>query len=217
VTTVEILDLVIIVALIIGWRVTWLATRVDRANVRAERTWAALDAALVRRAQRALELVVMSGTDPATASTDPATASTDPATALLVSDAANAALEPNLSRHDRERAESYLSHVLDAVDSMHPGSSSRLEAECARASLCRRLHNDAVATALSLRRRRTVRILKLAGRAIEPRPFEMADGDMCALTAGPPDLPPSSLAYPHPVVAAAELGVPAIGETGQPA
>jgi hypothetical protein len=210
VTTVEILDLVIIVALIIGWRVTWLATRVDRANVRAERTWAALDAALVRRAQRALELVVMSGTDPATASTDPATA-------LLVSDAANAALEPNLSRHDRERAESYLSHVLDAVDSMHPGSSSRLEAECARASLCRRLHNDAVATALSLRRRRTVRILKLAGRAIEPRPFEMADGDMCALTAGPPDLPPSSLAYPHPVVAAAELRVPAIGETGQPA
>jgi hypothetical protein len=210
VTTVEILDLVIIVALIIGWRVTWLATRVDRANVRAERTWAALDAALVRRAQRALELVLMSGTDPATASTDPATA-------LLVSDAANAALEPNLSRHDRERAESYLSHVLDAVDSMHPGSSSRLEAECARASLCRRLHNDAVATALSLRRRRTVRILKLAGRAIEPRPFEMADGDMCALTAGPPDLPPSSLAYPHPVVAAAELRVPAIGETGQPA
>jgi hypothetical protein len=203
VTTVEILDLVIIVALIIGWRVTWLATRVDRANVRAERTWAALDAALVRRAQRALELVLMTGTDPATA--------------LLVSGAANAALEPNLSRHDRERAESYLSHVLDAVDSMLPGSSSRLEAECARASICRRLHNDAVATALSLRRRRTVRILKLAGRAIEPRPFEMADGEMCALTAGPPDLPPSSLAYPHPVVAAAELRVPAIGETGQPA
>jgi hypothetical protein len=203
VTTVEILDLVIIVALIIGWRVTWLATRVDRANVRAERTWAALDAALVRRAQRALELVLMTGTDPATA--------------LLVSDAANAALEPNLSRHDRERAESYLSHVLDAVDSMLPGSSSRLEAECARASICRRLHNDAVATALSLRRRRTVRILKLAGRAMEPRPFEMADGDMCALTAGPPDSPPSFLADPHPVVAAAEPRASAIGETGQPA
>jgi hypothetical protein len=170
--SVEILDLVIIVALIIGWRITWLATRVDRANVRAERTWAALDAALVRRAQRALELVLMTGSDPATA--------------LLVSDAAEAALEPNLSRHDREHAESHLSHVLDAVGSMLPGSSSRLEAECARASICRRLHNDAVATALSLRRRRTVRILKLAGRAIEPRPFEMADGAMCALTAGQP-------------------------------
>ena len=199
----EILDLVIIVALIIGWRITWLATRVDRANVRAERTWAALDAALVRRAQRALELVLITGIDPATA--------------LLVSGAANAALEPNLSRHDREHAESYLSHVLDAVGSMLPGSSSRLEAECARASICRRLHNDAVATALSLRRRRTVRILKLAGRAIEPRPFEMADGDMCTLTAGPPDSPPSSLPYVRPIVSAAEPRAPAIGETGQPA
>jgi hypothetical protein len=201
--SVEILDLVIIVALIIGWRITWLATRVDRANVRAERTWAALDAALVRRAQRALELVLMTGSDPATA--------------LLVSDAAKAALEPNLSRHDREHAESYLSHVLDAVGSMLPGSSSRLEAECARASICRRLHNDAVATALSLRRRRTVRILKLAGRAIEPRPFEMADGAMCALTASPPDSPPSSLANVGPIVSAAEPRAPAIGETGQPA
>ena len=199
----EILDLVIIVALIIGWRITWLATRVDRANVRAERTWAALDAALVRRAQRALELVLTTGSDPATA--------------LLVSDAAKAALEPNLSRHDREHAESYLSHVLDAVGSMLPGSSSRMEAECARASICRRLHNDAVATALSLRRRRTVRILKLAGRAIEPRPFEMADGAMCTLTAGPPDSSSSSLAYVRPIVSAAEPRVPAIGETGQPA
>jgi hypothetical protein len=202
VTSVEILDLVIIVALIIGWRITWLATRVDRANVRAERTWAALDAALVRRAQRALELVLMTGIDPATA--------------LLVSDAANAALEPNLSRHDRERAESDLSHVLDVVDSMLPGSSSRLDSECARASICRRLHNDAVATALSLRRRRTVRILKLAGRAAEPRPFEMAEGAICTLTAGPPDSPPSSLASMRPAVSTAEPRAPAVGETGQP-
>jgi hypothetical protein len=161
-TSVEMLDLVIIAALIIGWRITWLATRVDRANVRAERTWAALDAALVRRAERALELVLMPGIDPATA--------------LLVTDAATAALEPNLSRHDRERAESDLSHVLDAVGPMLPISSNRLESERARASICRRLHNDAVATTLSLRRRYTVRILQLAGRAAEPRPFEMADG-----------------------------------------
>jgi hypothetical protein len=159
----QILALVIIVALIAGWRITWLATRVDRANVRAERTWAALDAALVRRAQRALELVLMP--------------SIDPATALLVADAAAATLEPNLSRHDRERAESDLSHVLDVVGRMLPTSSNRLESERARASICRRLHNDAVATALSLRRRYTVRILQLAGRAAEPRPFEMAEGE----------------------------------------
>jgi hypothetical protein len=162
VSIVEIIAWLIIVALIMSWRITWLATRVDRANVRAERSWAALDAALVRRAQRALELVLMPGIDPATA--------------LLVSDAANAALEPHQSRHDRERAESDLSHVLDAVAPMLPGNSSRLDSERARASICRRLHNDAVATALSLRRRYIVRILQLAGRAAEPRPFEMAEG-----------------------------------------
>jgi hypothetical protein len=161
-STMEIMGMVIIVTLILGWRFTWLATRVDRANARAERTWAALDAALVRRAQRALELVLTPGIDPATA--------------LLVSDAAAAALEPNLSRRDRERAESDLSHVLDAVGRMLPADPERLASERARASICRRLHNDAVATALSLRRRYTVRILRLAGRAEEPRTFEMAEG-----------------------------------------
>lgn len=159
---VEIMSLVIIVALIVGWRITWLATRVDRANARAERTWAALDAALVRRAQRSLELVLMPGIDPATA--------------LLVTDAAATALEPNLSRTDREHAESDLSHVLDAVGPMLPETTSRLDSERTRASICRRLHNDAVATALSLRRRYTVRALSLAGHAAEPRTFEMAEG-----------------------------------------
>ena len=161
-STVEMVSLMIIVVLIVGWRVTWLATRVDRANVRAERTWAVLDAALVRRAERALELVLVPGIDPATA--------------LLVADAANAALDPQLSRQDRERAESDLSYVLDAIGPMLPSESNRLESERARATICRRLHNDAVATALSLRRRYSVRLLQLAGHAAEPRPFEMADG-----------------------------------------
>jgi hypothetical protein len=162
VSIVDITALVIIIALIVSWRITWLATRVDRANVRAERCWAALDAALVRRAQRALELVLVPGIDPATA--------------LLVSDAANAALVPHLSRHDRERAESDLSQVLDAVGPLLPASSSRLDSDRARASIYRRLHNDAVATALSLRRQHAVRILQLAGGAAELRPFEMDEG-----------------------------------------
>ena len=91
----------VVVLLATGWRLSWLATRVDRANARAERTWAALDTALVRRAQGAAELALASRVDPATA--------------LLVSDAAAAALEVDLSRADREQAESDLSHVLDLV------------------------------------------------------------------------------------------------------
>jgi hypothetical protein len=162
VSTIEIVAMLIIVATILVWRITWLAGRVHRATMRAERTWYALDAALVGRARRATELVMMPGIDPATA--------------LLVLDAAAAALEPDLCRGDRERAESDLSHVLDAVEPMLPASPKGLASERARASICRRLHNDAVATALFLRHRFAVRILRLAGGTAEPRPFEMADG-----------------------------------------
>jgi hypothetical protein len=201
-STPEILAVLIIVVVILVWRITWLASRVHRVTTRAERTWSALDAALVGRARRAAELVMMPGLDPATA--------------LLVLDAAVAALEPDLSRGDRERAESDLSHVLDAVDPMLPARPTQLASARARASLCRRLHNDAVATALLLRRRYTVRILRLAGRSAEPRPFEMADGSTCTLTAGPPDSPPSSLTYGRAAVHAAEPRAPAVGEAGQP-
>ena len=151
------ISVLVIILLIIGWRLSWLATRVDRANARTESTWAALDAALVRRAQRAAELGAAPGVDPATA--------------LLVSDAAAAALEPDLSHHERERAESDLSHVLDVVGP----SVSEIAGEWERASLSRRLHNDAVSTARALHRRRIVRTFRLAGHAGEPRPFEMAD------------------------------------------
>jgi hypothetical protein len=161
-STLEVLALMIIVAVGLVWRITWLATRVNRATVRAERSWSVLDAALVGRAQRAAELTTMPGIDPPTA--------------LLVLDAAAAALEPELRHRERERAESDLSHVLDVVDPMLRTNPSELDSDRIRASLYRRLHNDAVVTALSLRRRRTVRILRLAGRSVEPRPFEMADG-----------------------------------------
>jgi hypothetical protein len=161
-STLEVLALMIIVAVGLVWRITWLATRVNRATVRAERSWSVLDAALVGRAQRAAELTTMPGIDPPTA--------------LLVLDAAAAALEPELRHGERERAESDLSHVLDVVDPMLRTNPSELDSDRIRANLYRRLHNDAVVTALSLRRRRTVRILRLAGRSVEPRPFEMADG-----------------------------------------
>jgi hypothetical protein len=202
-STVEILALTIIVVVALVWRITWLSTRVHRATTRAERAWSALDAALVGRAQRAAELVMMRGIEPATA--------------LLVLDAAAAALEPGLCQEEREQTESDLSHVLDVVDPMLPARPSELDMERARASMYRRLHNDAVSTALALRRRQTVRILRLASRSIEPRPFEMAEGSICTLTAGPPTSPPSSLANVRPVVDAAEPRASAVGEAGQPA
>lgn len=155
---VELAGLLVIVLLGLGWRLTWLATRVDRAHHRVERAWAALDAALVRRAQRVSELA--GGDD------------LDPATALLLSDSAAAVLEADLDTDQRESAESDLSHVIETLGwSAHPA----LVAEQQRASLGRRLHNDAVATAWALRSRSTVRIFRLAGHAAVPRAFEMAD------------------------------------------
>ena len=200
-STLEVLGLMIIVVVVLVWRITWLATRVHRATVRAERTWSVLDAALVGRAQRAAELVVMPGIDPATA--------------LLVLDAAAAALEPELRHGARERAESDLSHVLDVVDAMLQAN-RELDVERSRARLYRQLHNDAVATALSLRRRYMVRIFRLARRFVEPRSFEMADSSICTLTAAPADSPASSLAYVRLSGYATEARAPAVGESGQP-
>lgn len=201
-SAVQLMALTIIVGVFLVWRITLLARRVHRTTTRAERTWSMLDAALVGRAQRAAELVMMRGIDPATA--------------LLVLDAAAAALEPDLCQEEREQIESDLSHVLDAVDPMLPARPSELDMERARASIYRRLHNDAVSMALALRRRHTVRILRLARRSVEPRPFEMADGAICTLTAGLPDLPLSSLGYVSLAGHAAEPRASAVGEAGQP-
>ena len=154
-------SLIVALLSLLGWRLCWLAARVDRADARADRTWAALDAVLVRRAQWALRLV-----------SSPAV---DPATALLVADAAAAALEPDLSRPERERAESDLSHVLADVA---PGLGPRLDGLArllTHLSLSRRLHNDAAATARSLHRRQLVRLFRLASRRAAPEPFEMAE------------------------------------------
>lgn len=155
-TPLEIGGLVVIVLLAVGWRLSWLATRLDRAHTRVERRWAALDAALVRRAQAALEAARGPGVDPASS--------------LLVCDAAAAALVPDLDLPVREQAESDLSRVLAMVPL--DGIGSYVE----RVELARRLHNDAVVSALGLRRRRTVALFRLAGHAAEPRAFEMAGG-----------------------------------------
>lgn len=144
---------VVMIILACGWRLTWLATRLDRAHLRTERTWAALDAALVRRAQRALECA-----------SDPAV---DPATTLLIIEAATVALDPDLDHQARERAESELTQLIGLA------GLDQVELEAERSSLARRLHNDAVTTARRLRARRLVRVFRLAGHAGEPRPFEM--------------------------------------------
>jgi signal transduction histidine kinase len=147
--------LVVVGLLALGWWLSWVATRLDRAHARVERTWGALDLALLRRAQGAVEVVNST--------------SVDPATRLLVSDAAGDALEDNLPQAARERAESNLSQVLTLAVLPEVGPAQE------RVRLARRLHNDAVVTAQILRRRPLVRLFRLAGHAQEPDPFEMSE------------------------------------------
>jgi hypothetical protein len=56
-----------------------------------------------------------------------------------------------------------------------------LVASCRRVELARRFHNDAVSAARVVRQQRTVRLLRLAGRAPMPPTFEIDDTMPAAL------------------------------------
>lgn len=153
--TVALLAAVVVLAALLVLGRGRLRVRLARVELRVARTWAGLDRALVRRAERAVALVDRPGPDPATA--------------LLVADAAAAALQPGLDRHAREQAESDLTAVL-ALTGL-----AGVETETEQVVLGRRLHNDAVVRARALRARPSVRALGLGGGRPEATPFEMAE------------------------------------------
>ena len=202
---------VVAVLFLLGWYLSFSASRLDRLHARVESSQAALDAQLVRRAAAALDAAQM----------------LDPSTALLVADAAaevmacgergdfvvgqlaTAGFEPVGSEPDgsepdgseptgsvgREEAENQLSRALqvafaepepDQPHELHPAAvfggeklsaaliSGLMEA-CERVQLARRFHNDAVAQAQRVRRKRVIRWARLAGRAAMPQMFEIDD------------------------------------------
>ena len=130
------------------------ATRLDRLHVRTDAAWAALDAALCRRAHTVSELGM--------------------GTAMrCVADAA-----PRAGAHAaREEVENELSRGLALLDraELEPACARRLADAEQRVVIARRVYNDAVRDTLALRSHRTVRWLRLAGRAPLPRYFEIAE------------------------------------------
>ena len=157
-----------------------LAGRLDRLHVRVDAARDALDAHLVRRTAAALELAHAGLLDPATS-------------VLLAEEAYGAqTAEPS----ERARSESELTGALhasipDAQTVEVIAASGRgvelldaLRASCAQVVLARRFYNEAVRATQSLRGRRLVRWLRLAGTAPYPRTFEMDD------------LPPPALGAP---------------------
>jgi hypothetical protein len=158
----------IALAILVGAYVSWRAGRLDRLHARVETARAVLDAALVRRSSVALELA--------------ACGLLDPATSLLV---AGAAHDARAAGGPNELAESDLTRALRAALGQ-PGFRAAL-AERGRGDellaelevfLARKFYNDAVAVTRAARRRRLVRLLRLAGGAPMPEFFEIDDSIM---------------------------------------
>jgi hypothetical protein len=179
--------IVVLLLLALGWYLSYLAARLDRLHHRVESSRAALEARLARRAANALEVgrlldaLDVPGGGQLTASADHALNGLPGPHRCDVN--GHSILEPPVS----EAAENALTRSLHvAFDD--PGTIRVLRAEPAaaglldelagageRAQLARRFHNDAVAHAQRMRRKRIVRWARLAGRARMPQMVELDD------------------------------------------
>jgi hypothetical protein len=137
------------------------ATRLDRLHVRTGAAWAALDAALCRRARAVRGL---KGSAALHAAVD--------AALLARSDRAFFA-----GAAVREEIENEVGRVLAVLDRrrLAPACAGRLADAEQRVVIARRVYNDAVRDTLALRSHRTVRWLRLAGTAAAPRYFEIVE------------------------------------------
>lgn len=185
------LPLVAALLLILAWYLSYTASRLDRLHHRVESAKASLDTQLVRRAAIAVE----------------AAGFLDPATGLLLASAAGEVLgdeETVLAEeveNDLTRAlhtafgDEQMVHELRRHDVVAAGVLADLASACARVELARRFHNDAVAAAQRVRRKRIVRWARLAGRAPMPQMLEIDDTVPPALAptgAAPPTTPPTT-------------------------
>ncbi|MDQ3763287.1 MAG: LemA family protein [Actinomycetota bacterium] len=130
------------------------AIRLDRLHVRTDAAWAALDAALCRRAR---VVSALNG-------------------GLALRSAADAALRGG-ANSIREEVENELGRELAALNRrrLEPACAGRLADAEQRVVIARRVYNDAVRDTLALRSHRMVRWLRLAGTAPLPRYFEIAE------------------------------------------
>ncbi|MCG8919216.1 NUDIX hydrolase [Actinokineospora sp. PR83] len=141
---------------------SWLvgtANRLDRLHVRTDAAWAALDAALARRA--VVARTVAGTLEPRAGDR-----------LRVLADRAERAPRP-----EREPAENALTRELAGVDRHSTPlvlAAELVDAEH-RVVIAHRVHGDAVRDTLAQRRRRVVRWFKLAGTAPQPAYLEIAE------------------------------------------
>ncbi|MGZ4493991.1 MAG: hypothetical protein ACXVWU_04785 [Nocardioides sp.] len=169
----------LVLVFLLGLWLSWTANRLDRMHHRIDVARTSLDAQLLRRSGTALELVTSEVLDKASA--------------LLLHEAAHEARAA--SAREFEAAESNLSEVLRAVFADEEGTAAlarhpdvgplvhELAADCRKVELARRFHNDVVVSARSLRSRRRVRWLRLAGHAADLHTVDLDDVPPPALVA----------------------------------
>lgn len=161
-TTTLLVTLLVLVT--VGGYTSWTAGRLDRLHARVDAAWAALDAALVRRAAAAR-----------------AVAARLPPTAVAARLDETAAAAVTGGPVGREGVENDVTAALRAARA-GPGGGWEdwdiIDDATVRVQLSRSFHNTAVANARAQRRRWFVRYLHLAGHRVMPRPFDIDDGDL---------------------------------------
>lgn len=174
----------VLLLLVVGWYLSYLAGRLDRLHHRVESSRAALEARLARRASLAREVGRLLD-PPASAGLIAAAGRTlNTATPARGSDVRGVLI---LELPVSETAENDLTRALHRAFE-NPAAAVRLRADPAgaelldelitagdRVQLARRFHNDAVAHAQRMRRKRVVRWAQLAGRAEMPQMVEIDD------------------------------------------
>lgn len=159
--------IVVVLALMIGWYLSFSASRLDRLHHRVETSWATLDALLQKRAALAHEIVSES--------------SLDPATAYLISNAAAMARDANIV--ERSAAESVLSQSLNLVQGAAIDHSLELPTDLlvelsdltTKVKIATNIHLESVNATRNVRSKPLIRLFRLAGKAPLPVRYAFED------------------------------------------
>ena len=159
--------LALLFVVLVGWYLSFSASRLDRLHHRVETSWATLDALLQQRAALAHEIVAESNLDPATA--------------YLISSSATAARNANIV--ERSAAESVLSESLKLVQGAAIDHSLGLPSDLlvelsdttAKVKIAINIHLEAVNATRNVRAKPLIRLFRLAGKAPIPVRYAFED------------------------------------------
>jgi len=161
---------ILLLIVLIGWYLSFSASRLDRLHHRVETSWATLDSLLQKRAALAQEIVAESNLDPATA--------------YLISTSATAARDANII--ERSAAESVLSEALKLVQNAALDNSLELPSELlvelsdltSKVKLAINIHLETVNATRNVRSQLIIRLFRLAGKAPLPVRYAFEDDSL---------------------------------------